>query len=50
MKLIEATNMMDTSEVRTRAIDRELRNEQELPSNDLLNDSIMNDVKNSEHD
>jgi DNA recombination protein RmuC len=37
-KLIEATNVIDTSEVRTRAIERKLRNVQELPSNDLLSD------------
>jgi DNA recombination protein RmuC len=30
-KLIEATNVIDTSEVRTRAIERKLRNVQELP-------------------
>ncbi len=37
-KLIEATNVIDTSEVRTRAIERKLRNVQELPSNNLLSD------------
>ncbi len=31
-KLIEATNVIDTSEVRTRAIERKLRHVQELPS------------------
>jgi len=31
-KLIEATNVIDTSEVRTRAIERKLRNVQELPA------------------
>lgn len=30
-KLIEATNVIDTSEVRTRAIERKLRNVQQLP-------------------
>jgi DNA recombination protein RmuC len=30
-KLIEATNVIDTSEIRTRAIERKLRNVQELP-------------------
>jgi DNA recombination protein RmuC len=39
-KLIEATNVIDTSEVRTRAIERKLRNVQELPSTDLLNDTF----------
>jgi DNA recombination protein RmuC len=33
-KLIEATNVIDTSEIRTRAIERKLRNVQELPMND----------------
>jgi DNA recombination protein RmuC len=37
-KLIEATNVIDTSEVRTRAIERKLRDVQELPSNNLLSD------------
>lgn len=37
-KLIEATNVIDTSEVRTRAIERKLRNVQELPSIDLFSD------------
>ena len=32
-KLIEATNVIDSSEVRTRAITRKLRNVQELPGN-----------------
>ena len=31
-KLIEATNVIDTSEVRTRSIERKLRNVQELPA------------------
>lgn len=31
-KLIEATNVIDTSEIRTRAIERKLRHVQELPS------------------
>jgi DNA recombination protein RmuC len=31
-KLIEATNVIDTSEVRTRAIERKLRHVQELPA------------------
>jgi DNA recombination protein RmuC len=39
-KLIEATNVIDTSEVRTRAIERKLRNVQELPQdkNNLILD------------
>ncbi len=48
-KLIEATNVIDTSEVRTRAIERKLRNVQELPLNeskDLLN--VNDDVNNEE--
>lgn len=32
-KLIEATNVIDSSEVRSRAIERKLRNVRELPSN-----------------
>jgi DNA recombination protein RmuC len=35
-KLIEATNVIDTSEVRTRAIERKLRNVQELPAAEIL--------------
>jgi DNA recombination protein RmuC len=31
-KLIEATNVIDTSEVRTRVIERKLRHVQELPA------------------
>jgi DNA recombination protein RmuC len=38
-KLIEATNVIDTSEVRTRAIERKLRHVQELPSDNQF-DSI----------
>ncbi len=48
-KLIEATNVIDTSEVRTRAIERKLRNVQELPLNeskDLLN--VNDDFNNEE--
>lgn len=44
-KLIEATGVIDESEVRTRAIERKLRNVSELPSNEpkLLFDKIEED-------
>jgi DNA recombination protein RmuC len=44
-KLIEATNVIDTSEVRTRAIERKLRHVQELPAGEtkLLLDTSQED-------
>jgi len=47
-KLIEATNVIDTSEVRTRAIERKLRNVQELPqekTNLILDTNSDTDLK-----
>lgn len=38
-KLVEATNVIDRSEVRSRAIERKLRKVQELPSSDVLEDT-----------
>ncbi|MFZ5976251.1 MAG: DNA recombination protein RmuC [Hydrotalea flava] len=48
-KLIEATNVIDTSEVRTRAIERRLRNVQELPAGESkiildTNEDAIDDV------
>ena len=46
-KLIEATNVIDSSEVRTRAIERKLRNVQELPVTEvtkLLEDNDENEM------
>jgi DNA recombination protein RmuC len=43
-KLIEATNVIDTSEVRTRAIERKLRNVQELPQDKI---NLILDANNS---
>jgi DNA recombination protein RmuC len=46
-KLIEATNVIDTSEVRTRAIERQLRHVQELPAADtklILDKSLEDDL------
>src|SRR5690606_36502454 len=39
-KLIEATNVIDSSEVRTRAIERKLRHVQELPA--AAADALLN--------
>lgn len=47
-KLIEATNVIDTSEVRTRAIERKLRNVQELPS--IETRRLMDDSQEDEPD
>ncbi len=44
-KLIEATNVIDTSEIRTRAIERKLRNVQELPANETKIIFDNNDVE-----
>ena len=41
-KLIEATNVIDTSEVRTRAIERRLRNVQEIPQEKMNLDENLN--------
>lgn len=48
-KLIEATNVIDTSEVRTRAIERKLRHVQELPAADtkLILDASQDDEQES---
>jgi len=45
-KLIEATNVIDTSEVRTRAIERKLRNVQELPQE---KSSLILDANNDDN-
>ena len=45
-KLIEATNVIDTSEVRTRAIERKLRNVQELPISDSY--KLLDEVNNNQ--
>jgi DNA recombination protein RmuC len=45
-KLIEATNVIDSSEVRTRSIERKLRQVQELPaaeSKSLLDGDALNE-------
>ena len=50
-KLIEATNVIDTSEVRTRAIERKLRHVQELPageSKSILDAAAENESMNGE--
>jgi DNA recombination protein RmuC len=49
-KLIEATNVIDTSEVRTRAIERKLRHVQELPAAEtkLILDSSPEDESTEE--
>jgi DNA recombination protein RmuC len=49
-KLIEATNVIDTSEVRTRAIERKLRHVQELPAAEtkLILDSSLEDEPTDE--
>lgn len=49
-KLIEATNVIDTSEVRTRAIERKLRHVQELPPAEtkLILDTSQEDEQESE--
>lgn len=49
-KLIEATNVIDTSEVRTRAIERKLRHVQELPAAEtkLILDSSLEDESTDE--
>ena len=49
-KLIEATNVIDTSEVRTRAIERKLRHVQELPAAEtklILDNDSENEDENS---
>ncbi len=49
-KLIEATNVIDTSEVRTRAIERKLRHVQELPAAEtklILDNDSENQDENS---
>ena len=50
-KLIEATNVIDTSEVRTRAIERKLRHVQELPAAEtkLILDASMEDDSTQEN-
>lgn len=50
-KLIEATNLIDTSEVRTRAIERKLRHVQELPAAEtkLILDSSQEDDSKEEN-
>ena len=50
-KLIEATNVIDTSEVRTRAIERKLRHVQELPAAEtkLILDSSLEDEPTEEN-
>lgn len=50
-KLIEATNVIDTSEVRTRAIERKLRNVQELPAAEtkMILDASQEDDKLEEN-
>lgn len=49
-KLIEATNVIDTSEVRTRAIERKLRHVQELPASEtkLILDGSQEDYTTEE--
>lgn len=49
-KLIEATNVIDTSEVRTRAIERKLRHVQELPTTEtkLILDASQEDDSTEE--
>jgi DNA recombination protein RmuC len=49
-KLIEATNVIDTSEVRTRAIERKLRNVQELPQDKTNLILESNDSQETEED
>ncbi len=50
-KLIEATNVIDTSEVRTRAIERKLRHVQELPAAEtkLILDASQEDESTEEN-
>jgi DNA recombination protein RmuC len=50
-KLIEATNVIDTSEVRTRAIERKLRHVQELPAAEtkLILDASQEDYTTEEN-
>ncbi len=43
-KLIEATNVIDSSEVRSRAIERKLRNVQALPANPTAIDGFDQDI------
>ncbi|MFY7900607.1 MAG: DNA recombination protein RmuC [Chitinophagaceae bacterium] len=51
-KLIEATNVIDSSEVRTRAIERKLRNVQELPTEEtkLIFDNQIPEIENDSNE